>query len=282
MQLMYPYFPASLPRAGAFRFRQGMLRCPEGQTDAEAVDGFDVESFAPTDLGTPSFIFPLTDHSARIEVFLDPDDAPLPEGWRELPVRGVLTAAVSTDPDCTAERLFRAYHLAQWRSDSAFCGRCGMVIDDAPDELARLCPSCGRREYPRLSPAIIVLVTRPSGEALLAHNIKFREGLYSLIAGFVEAGETLEDAVRREVEEEAGVRVKGIRYRCSQPWPFPNSIMLAFTAQWAEGEPHADKVEISDARWFAPDALPELPPPGSVSRRLIDLWRSGGCRPEED
>jgi NAD+ diphosphatase len=184
----------------------------------------------------------------------------------------VLSEAAGADPFIDTRDFFRAYHISQWRTESAFCGRCGSPNGDATDELARLCPKCGRREYARISPAVIVLVTRDDGRALLAHNAKFREGLYSLVAGFVEAGESLEHTVAREIREEVGVEVQDIEYRASQAWPFPNSLMLAFRARWASGEPRPDNVEIADVRWFAPDALPEIPAPGSISRALIDEW----------
>jgi NAD+ diphosphatase len=169
-------------------------------------------------------------------------------------------------------RLFRAYHIMQWRRESAYCGACGSRNIDAGDELARLCPVCGRREYPRISPAIIVLVTNDRDEALLAHNKKFPGGVYSLIAGFNEAGENLETTAAREVREEAGIEIDNIRYEASQPWPFPNSLMIGFTARHVRGEIRPDGEEIEDARWFRRDALPKLPGPGSVSRYLIEQW----------
>jgi NAD+ diphosphatase len=171
--------------------------------------------------------------------------------------------------------MLRAYHIVQWRRDAAFCGSCGAKNTDAPDELARLCPACGRREYPRISPAVITLIIHQDGRALLAHNKKFAEGVYSLIAGFNEAGESLEATVAREIREEVGLEVRDIRYVASQPWPFPNSLMLGFTARHASGEPCPDGVEIDDAQWFCPDRLPKLPGNGSVSRYLINSWLEG-------
>ncbi|MDR2742393.1 MAG: NAD(+) diphosphatase [Treponema sp.] len=207
------------------------------------------------------------------------DDAVfLPAGWRTVHIRRSLPFAeqgvFSGREDIG--RLFRAYHVMQWRRESVYCGVCGSRNTDAPDELARLCPVCGRREYPRISPAVIVLVTNDRDEALLAHNKKFSGGVYSLIAGFNEAGENLETTVEREVREEAGIEIDSLRYEASQPWPFPNSLMIGFTARHVRGEVRPDGEEIEDARWFRRDALPNLPGPGSVARYLINRWLAGG------
>jgi NAD+ diphosphatase len=123
--------------------------------------------------------------------------------------------------------------------------------------------------YPPVSPAIMILVTH-GRRLLLARKPAFPQGRYSALAGFVEPGETLEDTVARETREEVGVEVKNIRYFGSQPWPFPHSLMIAFTAEYAGGPIRPDGVEIEEARWFEPDQLPKLPPPISISRRLID------------
>jgi NAD+ diphosphatase len=173
-------------------------------------------------------------------------------------------------------RLLRAFHVAQWRKESAFCGSCGSPNEDAEtEELARRCPVCGRLEFPRISPAVIAIIINDRGEALLAHNKKFANRVYSLIAGFNEAGESLEATVAREIREEVGLEVKDIRYIRSQPWPFPNSLMLGFAARHAGGEITPDGIEIEDARWFKRDDLPELPGYGSVARKLIGLWLEG-------
>jgi NAD+ diphosphatase len=127
-------------------------------------------------------------------------------------------------------------------------------------------------EFPRISPAIIVLITNHREEILLAHNNNFADGIYSLIAGFNEAGESLEDTVAREVMEETGITVDHIHYETSQPWPFPNSLMLGFTARYVSGIVRPDGIEIADVRWFSRDKLPNLPGSGSVSRYLINRW----------
>jgi NAD+ diphosphatase len=171
--------------------------------------------------------------------------------------------------------LFRAYHVLQWRQESAFCGRCGSPNGDLPGENARLCPKCGHLEFPRIAPAVIVLVIR-GRRGLLAHNVKFKDNLYSLIAGFNEAGESLEATVVREVREEVGIEVTGLRYVTSQPWPFPNSLMVGFLARYAGGDLKPDGKEITYARWVAREELHsgeiELPGMGAVSRYIIESW----------
>ncbi len=164
-----------------------------------------------------------------------------------------------------------AGHLLAWHRNHRYCSRCGHENADKADERAKICPECGLVNYPRLSPAIIVAVIR-EGKILLAHSPSFPEKFYSVLAGFVEPGETLEDCVRREVFEEVRISVKNIRYFGSQPWPFPDSLMLGFTADYADGEIEADGVEISDADWFPPDNLPKIPPKISISRELIDWF----------
>lgn len=161
-----------------------------------------------------------------------------------------------------------ALHLLNWSADTRLCGRCGGVMREKSDERARICPDCGNIVYPRISPAIIVAVHR-GDELLLAHNNSFRDGTYSVIAGFVEPGETLEDCARREIREETGVRVRNLRYFGSQPWPYPDSLMLAFTAEYDGGEVQADGVEIGRAGWFRADSLPPIPAAHTIAGRMI-------------
>ncbi len=167
----------------------------------------------------------------------------------------------------------RAIQIMDWDRTHQFCSRCGERTQTMPNERAKKCPKCGFTSYPRLSPAIIVRVTRKGekgSEILLARARHFRPGFYSVLAGFVEPGETLEDCVRREVKEEVGIDIKNIRYFGSQPWPFPNSLMLGFTAEYAGGDIILEEEEMEDAGWYTVDALPNIPPPISISRRLID------------
>lgn len=163
----------------------------------------------------------------------------------------------------------RALGITAWDRDHRHCGRCGAPTERSTVERVRTCTACGHAAYPRLSPAIIVLVER-DGRCLLARNARTQMPFFSTLAGFVEVGESLEDCVAREVREEAGIELADIRYFGSQPWPFSGSLMIGFTARWAGGEIVEDPTEIADAGWFAPDALPPIPPRLSIARELID------------
>lgn len=165
----------------------------------------------------------------------------------------------------------RAVQIVEWARTHRFCGRCGTATVHNDIDRAMKCPSCGLLAFPRLSPAIITLV-RKGEQALLARGVNFRAPMYSALAGFVEPGESLEQCVAREVKEEVGIDVTNIRYVSSQPWPFPNSLMLGFEADWAGGEIVCDPVEILDANWYARDDIPPIPPGISIARKLIDRW----------
>jgi NAD+ diphosphatase len=167
----------------------------------------------------------------------------------------------------------RATQLVEWAATSRFCGRCGTETGRVGGERCMRCPKCGLLAYPRIAPAIIVLVRR-GDEALLARNARAKLPFYSTLAGFVEIGESLEECVAREVGEEVGIEVDRVRYFGSQPWPFPHSLMVGYSAEWKAGEIRVDGVEIADAGWFRADALPQIPPPVSIARRLIDAWTS--------
>ena len=168
----------------------------------------------------------------------------------------------------------RAVQLAEWQRTHKFCGRCSTPTEPSGNDRAMKCPACGLLAYPRLAPAMITLVTR-GDEALLARGVQFRAPMYSCLAGFVEAGESLEEAVVREVREEVGIEVGSVRYHSSQPWPFPHSLMIGFTAEWVSGDIVCDPTEILDAQWYTRDALPSIPPRISIARKLIDAWVTG-------
>ncbi len=165
----------------------------------------------------------------------------------------------------------RALHLLRWLKNNKYCSKCGTPVKIKQDENAVICPECGFITYPRISPAIIVAVVK-DGQLLLAHNSRFKNGMYSVIAGFVEPGETFEGCVEREVKEEVGIKVKNIKYFGSQPWPFPDSLMVGFTAEYAEGEIKVDENEIDAADWFKVEQVPKIPTSGSIARKLIEWF----------
>jgi NAD+ diphosphatase len=203
-------------------------------------------------------------------------DTPEPAGWQW---RGLRTLFLQL-ADPLLALAGRAFQIAEWERSHRFCGRCGTPTRDKGVERAKQCPNCGYVAYPRVSPAMMVLVTRDR-ELLLARARRFPHAVYSALAGFVEVGESIEDCIHREVREEVGVEVGGLRYVASQSWPFPHSLMIAYTAEYAGGEVHPCDDEIVDARWFALDALPQLPSPVSIARQLIDttVARLGGSPP---
>ncbi len=180
-----------------------------------------------------------------------------------------LRSLFSTMPWAPLAIALRANQLLEWDRTHVHCGACGTATVRETRERARRCPACGLSAYPRISPAMMCLVTRGK-EILLARNVNFPAGRYSALAGFLEAGESIEDAVHREVREEVGVAVKNLRYFASQSWPFPNSLMIAFTAEYAGGELKPNGHEIAEAGWFTPADLPQLPPRVSIARALID------------
>ena len=196
-----------------------------------------------------------------------PDDAILPEPFFLKDLRGLMAAFDETVFLIAG----RALQIVQWDVDHQFCSRCGTETTFHDVDRAKECPSCGYTQYPRISPCVIGLVTRGS-EVLLARSASFPEGMYSTLAGFVEPGETLEQAFAREVQEEVGVSIKNISYKSSQPWPFPHSLMVGFQAEFADGDIKVDGVEIQEADWFLIDQLPLIPPEGSIARHLIDQY----------
>ena len=192
-------------------------------------------------------------------------DAKAPEGMSFRDLRGML-GSVEEGHFAMAGR---AKQIVNWNRTHRFCGRCGTETRPGPTELSKECPHCGMHFYPRLSPAAIMLVT--SGERLLlARSPHFPPGMYSALAGFVEPGESIEQTIVREVREEVGAEVRNLRYFGSQPWPFPDSLMIGFTAEYAGGELRFEDGEIEDAKWFTVNKMPDLPPRLSIARAMID------------
>jgi NAD+ diphosphatase len=163
----------------------------------------------------------------------------------------------------------RAMQILHWNREHQFCGKCGTAMENRKTELAKICPACGFVSFPRLSPAVIMSIIK-NDHILLARAPRFPPGMFSTLAGFVEPGETLEEAVKREVREEVNIRISNISYVASQPWPFPHSIMIGFSASYLDGEIEVDNDELEDARWFSIRDLPVLPSKITIARMLID------------
>ncbi len=183
-------------------------------------------------------------------------------------------AATATPTDWSVAAL--AAQVIHWRRTNRFCGVCGAAMAQREaTQRAMVCAGCGHSVWPRIAPCTITLVRDDAGRMLLTRQAAWPAGRYGLVAGFVEPGETLEDCVRREALEETGVPLVDVRYAASQPWPFPHQLMVGFTARAARTEVTLADGELEDARWFAPDALPILPPRLSIARSLIDAALRG-------
>jgi len=189
-------------------------------------------------------------------------------------------------PSVAPEEASLAVHavgIARWHQIHMFCAKCGHPTDVAEAGHVRICPSCGAHHFPRTDPAVIMLITDGDDRALLGRQPVWPEGRFSTLAGFVEPGETLDDAVRREVMEEVGIVVGHVRYAASQPWPFPSSLMLGFFGDAVTTDIRVDQDEIAEARWFTRDEVTEmtsssellLPPNVSISRWLLQQWHGG-------
>lgn len=258
-------------RGVRYAFRGAEILLP-AEADLAAIPGADLKSGVDprasaldshaANLAGPSERLPFP--SGPVAELYEPGTA-APEGWEWRPFRAVIGAIPETGWRSAA----RASSLINWRASTRFCGRCGAPNGDKPDELARLCPACGSLVYPRISPAVLAVIMKDD-RILLARNVLNKTGMWSVLAGFVEPGETFEGCVRREVLEEVSIEVEADGYLGSQPWPFPDQLMVGFLANWKSGELKPDGVEIAEAGWFGPDDHPPLPMHGSLSRRLIE------------
>ncbi|MEO4144194.1 NAD(+) diphosphatase [Acinetobacter pittii] len=189
----------------------------------------------------------------------------IPNGYQFIPIRQLLQYWTKSQ----FEQASPAFQLLEWRRNHQFCSRCGHKTQQHKTEYSMTCPACNFSQYPRVNPCVITIITRGEGEILLAKNARNKSQMYSLIAGFVEVGETLEDAVRRETLEEVGLHIKNIQYLASQPWPFPSNLMLAFKAEYEAGEIEIQEKELSDAQFFKFNQLPEIPFKGSIAHAMI-------------
>ena len=235
---------------------EGPVRVPE----AGSLKAFDLNAYPYKPVGS------LRGRECYV-VDLDPDAEP-PEGMVFRDLRGLFS---TIDKDLFG-MAGRAVQIVEFDRTHQFCGRCSAKTVQGPDELSKRCTRCGTVYHPRLSPAAIVLVRRGDDELLLARSPGFPKGMYSVLAGFVEPGESIEETISREVLEEVGVEVENVRYFGSQPWPFPHSLMIGFTADYAGGEIEPQVGEIEDAGWYRLDALPDLPPRVSIARAMIDTF----------
>jgi NAD+ diphosphatase len=245
----------------------GRVRVPDGEEVAAALGG-DPDGLVGAEVPLPS-AGGRPCHAHDLPMAFEP-----PPGFALLGLRSLFERI---PPD-----LFRvagtALQKVEWLRTHRFCSRCGHATRRHPVHEAMECPACGQLHFPRISPAVIVLVER-GDSMLLARSPRFPEEMYSTLAGFVEPGESLEEAIHREIREEVGVEVTDLRYFGSQPWPFPHSLMVGFVARWAGGEIRIDGDEIVDAGWFTAETLPTVLPSGlSIARRLVDdfLRRHGG------
>lgn len=199
-------------------------------------------------------------------------DAPNPAGCTDISLREFfwrMRGDASSQKQAALSA--RAKGLLNFRKQKRFCSLCGGALKDDEQFTARTCVKCGHQFFPQIEPAIIVLVSKGE-KILLAQHLNRTTNFYSCIAGFVEIGETIENAVVREVKEETGLDVKDVRYVASQSWPFPDQLMLAFRAEYAGGDIVPQPDEIREAQFFPRDNLPTTPPPGSVAWNLINEW----------
>jgi NAD+ diphosphatase len=189
----------------------------------------------------------------------------IPDGYQLIPIRELIQLWSTTE----FLQASRAVQLLEWRRNHKFCSHCGHATEIHSKEYAMVCPACGYHQYPRVQPCVITIITKGDDELLLAKSARNKSNMYGLIAGFVEVGETLEEAVQREAFEEVGVKLKNIRYMSSQPWPFPSNLMIAFHAEYDSGDIQLQLEEIADARFFKFDQLPEIPFKGSIAHSMI-------------
>ncbi len=189
----------------------------------------------------------------------------VPDGYQLIPIRELIQLWSTTE----FLQASRAVQLLEWGRNHKFCSHCGHATEIHSKEYAMVCPACGYHQYPRVQPCVITIITKGDDELLLAKSAHNKSNMYGLIAGFVEVGETLEEAVQREAFEEVGVKLKNIRYMSSQPWPFPSNLMIAFHAEYDSGDIQLQLEEISDAQFFKFDQLPEIPFKGSIAHSMI-------------
>jgi len=274
-----PFFSgAGLDRADAVRGDAPAIAALAGHSDARelAWSGGLPELTADGRLAwqpvtTPELFLGFDGESPRFSAIHEAEGAP----WAAFPLLAILT-------DGDAPLFAAALSLSRWHTRHRFCANCGHSTDLVRGGWSRRCPSCSAEHFPRVDP-VVIMIAEHGGELLLGRQPHYPPDRYSALAGFVEVGESIEDAVRRELHEEAGIAVRDVRYVASQPWPFPSSLMIGCSAHAESRELTIDRTELEDARWFsrdaiaaalagAPDAAFQPPPKAAIARTLLERW----------
>ena len=274
-----PFFSgAGLDRADAVRGDAPAIAALTGHSDARelAWSGGLPELTADGRLAwqpvtTPELFLGFDGESPRFSAIHEAEGAP----WAAFPLLAILT-------DGDAPLFAAALSLSRWHTRHRFCANCGHSTDLVRGGWSRRCPSCSAEHFPRVDP-VVIMIAEHGGELLLGRQPHYPPDRYSALAGFVEVGESIEDAVRRELHEEAGIAVRDVRYVASQPWPFPSSLMIGCSARAESRELTIDRTELEDARWFsrdaiaaalagAPDAAFQPPPKAAIARTLLERW----------
>jgi NAD+ diphosphatase len=256
--------PVDIERAHYFVLHRGSVLIPPGSGGAWRPVTHDEFRWLDVEIRSRHYLGRLHDaHCFAVEAAWERP----PEGYGAVELRALL-GRVEAPMFYLAGR---ARQVVEWHQQHRFCGRCGTEMQAHAVDRAKECPECGLVSYPRLSPSIIVLVRRGE-QCLLARNAAWRGAMFSTLAGFVEPGESIEQTVHREIREEVGIEVCNLRYLGSQSWPFPNSLMLGFHADYASGEIHCKDGEIAEARFFHYTQLPDVPGRTAISRWLIDAF----------
>lgn len=255
--------PQHVSNARCFAFQGNRLLCLPAESGFNALPTVATVQSHFASLFEPRFLGWLGE-SPCVLLEVEPEQAADAAGFELTDLRVLAFAAT----EAFFAMVARARQVLEWERTHRYCGACGAPTESHASELARVCSRCSQSFYPRLSPCIIVLVTRGE-EVLLARAPRFPPQMFSTLAGFVEAGETLEMALHREVMEEVGIEVDNIRYHSSQSWPFPHSLMVGFHADYRAGEICVDGEEIVEAGWWSINQLPQVPPRGSIAHQLI-------------
>jgi NAD+ diphosphatase len=262
-------YPPEQPAPGPaywLPFRNGELLTRPASEGVEMLHG-DESLLAELGSGEPMFLGTL-DGTPVLALEL-PEEADIPADLKAMPLRALFGQLAEPGYGLAGF----ASQMLYWRRNSGFCQRCGGHAEQVLGDWGKRCTRCGHTAYPHVTPAIIVLV-HDGDRVLLTHKAGWGPR-YSIIAGFVEPGESLEECVQREVREEAGLEIGALRYVGSQSWPYPHQLMLGYLAAYESGEIAIDDKELDDARWFDRDSMPDLPPPLSISRQIINMWIDG-------